>query len=67
MFEPLRDLTVGPAVLHLDLSLGVWTADGWPGVLQGWAIPTATDSAFALAVLTAVSTHLPGGCEGGGG
>jgi Na+/H+ antiporter NhaA len=48
MFEPLRDLTVGPAVLHLDLSLGVWTADGWPGVLQGWAIPTATDSAFAL-------------------
>lgn len=113
-YAELRDLTVGPASLHLDLSLGTWAADGLlaifffvaglelkrefvagdlrdprraalpvvaavggmavpallfvlinlgsgPGALQGWAIPTATDIAFALAVLAVVSTHLPGG------
>jgi Na+:H+ antiporter, NhaA family len=111
-YETLRDLRVGPAALHLDLSLGTWSADGLlavfffvaglelkrefvagdlreprraalpiaaavggmavpalffvllnlgrdDGALRGWAIPSATDIAFALAVLAVISTHLP--------
>ncbi len=110
-YESLRDTVVGPASLHLDLSLGTWAADGLlaifffvaglelkrefvagdlrdprkaalpiaaavggmavpaliytvvnlrsDGGLTGWAIPTATDIAFALAVLAVISTHLP--------
>jgi NhaA family Na+:H+ antiporter len=111
-YETLRDTRVGPASLHLDLTLGTWAADGLlavfffvaglelkrefvagdlrdprraalpvaaavggmavpallfvlvnlggaDGVLRGWAIPSATDIAFALAVLAVISTHLP--------
>jgi NhaA family Na+:H+ antiporter len=112
-YDALRDWQVGPAVLHLDLSLGTWAADGllaifffvaglelkrefvagdlrdprraalpvvaavggmvapaliyvaWnlggDGALRGWAIPTATDIAFAVAILAVISTHLPAG------
>lgn len=113
-YEALRETHVGPASLHLNLSLGHWAADGLlavffflaglelkhelvagslrsPGkaalpvvaavggmavpallftainwhadgaALQGWAIPTATDIAFALAVLAVVGTQLPAG------
>ncbi|MCQ4121249.1 Na+/H+ antiporter NhaA [Rhodococcus tibetensis] len=111
-YTALRDFPVGPASLHLNLSLGTWAADGLlaifffvvglelkrefvagdlrdprraalpiaaavggmavpalvfvlvnartgDGALAGWAIPTATDIAFAVAVLAIVSTHLP--------
>ena len=108
-YADIRDTVIGPSVLHLDLSLGTWAADGllaifffvaglelkrefvagdlrdprraalpiaaalggvalpaivYVGVndgdaLRGWAIPTATDIAFALAVLAIISTHLP--------
>jgi Na+:H+ antiporter, NhaA family len=111
-YETLRDTPVGPASLHLDLTLGTWAADGLlalfffvaglelkrefvagdlreprraalpvaaavggmaapalifvlfnlgapGGALRGWAIPSATDIAFALAVLAVISTHLP--------
>jgi Na+:H+ antiporter, NhaA family len=111
-YAALRDTRVGPAAVHLDLTLGTWAADGLlavfffvaglelkrefvagdlrdprkaalpvaaavggmavpallyvvvnvggeAGALAGWAIPSATDIAFALAVLAVISTHLP--------
>jgi NhaA family Na+:H+ antiporter len=43
-----------PALVFVLVNLG--TGDG---ALRGWAIPSATDIAFALAVLAVISTHLP--------
>ncbi len=112
-YAALRDFTIGPQALHLDLTLGTWAADGLLAIfffvvglelkrefvagdlrdprraalpilaavggvvvpaliyvainatnseaLPGWAIPTATDIAFALAVLAVLSSHLPAG------
>jgi NhaA family Na+:H+ antiporter len=36
-----------------------FTAHVGDGASKGWAIPTATDIAFAVAVLAVISTHLP--------
>ena len=111
-YATLGGLRVGPAALHVDLTLAQWAADGLlaifffvaglelkrefvagdlrdprraalpvaaavggmvapaliylaftagsgDGALAGWAIPTATDIAFALAVLAVIGTHLP--------
>jgi NhaA family Na+:H+ antiporter len=111
-YRSLGEVEIGPAALHLDLTLAAWAADGLlaifffvaglelkrefvagdlreprrallpvaaalggmtlpaliylavnagaaDGALAGWAIPTATDIAFALAVLSVINTHLP--------
>ncbi len=111
-YQQLSAVRVGPASLHLDLTLAAWAADGLlaifffvaglelkrefvagdlrdprraalpvaaavggmvvpaliytlvsavaaDGAPRGWAIPTATDIAFALAVLGVISTSLP--------
>lgn len=45
-----------PAAAYLLVNV---VADGRPGDLEGWAIPSATDIAFALAVLAVVGSALP--------
>ncbi|SBS77329.1 Na(+)/H(+) antiporter NhaA 2 [uncultured Mycobacterium sp.] len=45
---------VAPAVIFV-----AFTLHEGGGATRGWAIPTATDIAFAVAVLAVISTHLP--------
>jgi NhaA family Na+:H+ antiporter len=110
-YGDLRGTVIGPAALHLDLTLQEWAGDGllaifffvaglelkrelvvgqlrqfseavlpvaaalcgmvvpalvylavaWqdPEALRGWAVPMATDIAFALAVLAVIGSSLP--------
>ncbi len=43
-----------PALVYVAVA-----ARGGAGAVQGWAIPAATDIAFALAVLAVIGSHLP--------
>jgi NhaA family Na+:H+ antiporter len=50
---------VGGMVVPAAIFVGINLIAGHPGNLDGWAVPIATDIAFALAVLAVLSTHLP--------
>jgi Na+:H+ antiporter, NhaA family len=50
---------VGGMIVPAAIYIGVNLALGHPENLSGWAIPVATDIAFAVAVLAVISTHLP--------
>src|SRR5690606_8099546 len=49
---------VGGVAIPALIYLAVVGSDA--GLRDGWAIPTATDIAFAVAVLALIGSHLPG-------
>ena len=50
---------IGGMVVPAAVFIGINLVGGQPENLGGWAVPIATDIAFALAVLAVLSTHLP--------
>ncbi|MGY3554190.1 NhaA family Na+:H+ antiporter [Williamsia sp. R60] len=55
-------LPIAAAVGGMVVPAAIFVAITLPagdGAVEGWAIPTATDIAFAVAVLAVISTHLP--------
>ncbi|MEN8581225.1 Na+/H+ antiporter NhaA [Burkholderia sp. RS01] len=54
---PVTAAAGGVAVPALIYAAVTWSQGA--EALRGWAIPTATDIAFALAVLAVINTHLP--------
>ena len=62
--DPARALVpvvaaVGGVVVPVAVYLGVVAASGDSQAARGWAVPTATDVPFALAVLVVVARNLP--------
>jgi NhaA family Na+:H+ antiporter len=50
---------IGGMVVPAAIYIGINLIAGHPENIGGWAVPIATDIAFALAVLAVLSTHLP--------
>ncbi len=50
---------IGGMIVPAAIFIGINLAAGHPENIGGWAVPIATDIAFALAVLAVLSTHLP--------
>jgi Na+:H+ antiporter, NhaA family len=50
---------VGGMIVPAAIFIGINLVADHPENLGGWAVPIATDIAFALAVLAVLSTHLP--------
>ena len=50
---------IGGMIVPAAIFIGINLAADHPENLGGWAVPIATDIAFALAVLAVLSTHLP--------
>ncbi|WP_101949575.1 Na+/H+ antiporter NhaA [Mycobacterium sp. 3519A] len=50
---------IGGMVVPAAIFIAITLVAGEPEHLDGWAVPIATDIAFALAVLAVLSTHLP--------
>ena len=56
---PVVAAVAGVAIPALVFLGTVTVMDAGEGASRGWAIPTATDIAFALAVLAVIGSHLP--------
>ena len=50
---------IGGMIVPAAIFIGINLAAGHRENVDGWAVPIATDIAFALAVLAVLSTHLP--------
>jgi NhaA family Na+:H+ antiporter len=58
---PVIAAAAGVAVPAIVFTVVVLVGGGDSEALRGWAVPTATDIAFALAVLAVIGSHLPSG------
>ena len=56
---PIAAAVAGVALPALLYAVSILALGADAGALRGWAIPTATDIAFALAVLAVIGSHLP--------